>query len=112
MALESTIVELLAADLMTGERVLWTGRPARAVIFHASDAYAIPFSLLWGGFAIFWEATVLGFWGSGGGREAPWFFVIWGIPFVLIGQYMIWGRFFYTFWKKKKVLYAITNRRA
>jgi hypothetical protein len=37
--------------------------------------------------------------------------MLWGIPFVLIGQYMIWGRFFYTAWKKKRTYYAITNRR-
>ena len=36
-------------ELLTGETVLWTGQPLRQVIFHPSDWYAIPFSLLWGG---------------------------------------------------------------
>jgi hypothetical protein len=36
---------------------------------------------------------------------------LWGIPFILIGQYMIWGRFFYTAWKKGRTYYGITNKR-
>jgi hypothetical protein len=38
--------------------------------------------------------------------------VIWGTPFVLIGQYLIWGRFVYSGWVKRRTLYALTNRRA
>ncbi len=38
---------------------------------------------------------------------------VWGTrPFVLIGQYMIWGRFVYARWKKRRTFYALTNRRA
>ena len=37
--------------------------------------------------------------------------MIWGIPFVLVGQYLIWGRFFYSAWKKTRTYYAVTNRR-
>jgi hypothetical protein len=37
--------------------------------------------------------------------------MIWGIPFVIIGQYLIWGRFVYTAWKKRRTHYAVTGRR-
>jgi hypothetical protein len=68
---------------------------------------------LWGGFAIFWEAGVSGYWGNGLKHTAPsYFMMLWGIPFVLIGQYLIWGRFLFTAWKKRRTHYAITNRRA
>ena len=66
---------------------------------------------MWGGFAIFWEGGVTGFFGFDHGTHAPSFFMLWGIPFVLIGQYFIWGRFFYAAWKKRHILYAVTNRR-
>jgi hypothetical protein len=67
---------------------------------------------MWGGFALFWE------WGASGqanhtsrSLETTLFFSLWGIPFVLIGQYMIWGRFLYTAWKKSRTFYAVTNER-
>jgi hypothetical protein len=102
---------LLNDELVTGEALLWTGKPNRRVIFHASDWYMVPFSLLWGGFAIFWEAGVSGV-GPWAGKGSPWSFgMLWGIPFVVIGQYMIWGRFFYTAWKKGRILYGLTTQR-
>jgi hypothetical protein len=99
-------------ELMSGESVYWAGMPNRGVIFHSDDWYVVPFSLLWGGFAIFWEAGVTGYWGNsprGGG--APLFMQLWGIPFVVVGQYMIWGRFLYDAWLKRRTYYAVTNRR-
>ena len=102
----------LQPEIVSGESILWTGQPNPGVIFHKEDVFLIPFSLLWGGFAIFWEAGVAGYWGSGARSGAPWAFgMIWGIPFVLIGQYLIWGRFFYAAWKKKRTHYGVTNRR-
>jgi hypothetical protein len=98
-------------ELTSGETILWAGQPNTHIILHKEDVFLIPFSLLWGGFAIFWEAGVSGYWGSST-RSNPWAFgMIWGIPFVLIGQYFIWGRFFYAAWKKKRTHYAVTNRR-
>lgn len=79
-----------------GEKLLWSGQPKQGLRFQAADVFMIPFSLMWGGFAFFWEASVLGF-----GRTTahpkpmPIFMAIWGIPFVLIGLHMIVGRFFY-----------------
>ena len=99
-------------ELTSGESVLWAGQPNPRIIFHKDDLYLIPFSLLWGGFAIFWEAGVSGYWGSGPNSGKQWVFgMLWGIPFVLVGQYMIWGRFLYAAWKKKRTHYAVTERR-
>jgi hypothetical protein len=68
---------------------------------------------MWGGFALFWE------YGATGQLDAlkhPYdpsklFFALWGIPFIVIGQYVIWGRFLYTAWKKGRTYYGITNKR-
>jgi hypothetical protein len=46
--------DVFSPELLPGETVQWTGRPNAAVIFHKEDWAMIPFSLLWGGFAIFW----------------------------------------------------------
>jgi len=100
------------AEMTSGERVYWAGRPNPKVIFHSDDWAMVPFSLLWGGFAIFWEAGVLGYWGKGARSGSPSLFMaIWGIPFIIIGQYMIWGRFLYDAWLKRRTYYGLTNRR-
>lgn len=99
-------------ELVSGETLLWAGQPNPQVIFHREDWLLIPFSLMWGGFAIFWEAGVLGYWDHGTHHGSPWMFgAIWGVPFVLVGQYMIWGRFVYAAWKKRRTHYAVTTRR-
>jgi hypothetical protein len=101
--------QALQSELLPGETLLWTGQPSSRVIFHKEDLFLIPFSLMWGGFAIFWELGVTGSFGQL--RTAPFFFTLWGIPFVVIGQYLIWGRFIYSAWKKRKIVYGLTARR-
>ena len=110
-----TLPELrLQGELLAGERLLWTGQPDPRVIFERVDIFLVPFSLLWGGFALVWEAGVLGLgvFGEGHRSAVPWFFVLWGIPFVLVGLYFIAGRFFYKAWRKRRTYYALTNKRA
>jgi hypothetical protein len=93
----------LEPHLVHNERVLWTGRPDPAKHFTKADTFAIPFSLMWGGFAIFWEAAAL--------ASGPGFFALFGLPFVAIGLYMIFGRFIYKARLKRRTLYAVTDRR-
>jgi hypothetical protein len=109
-----SIYQDLQPELTAGESIAWAGQPSGKVVFHAQDVMMIPFSLVWGGFALFWEAGVLGFVGLSNtkpGASAPWFMAVFGIPFVLIGQYLIWGRFLHVAWKKKNIYYAVTNKR-
>ena len=96
--------------LFQGERVLWSGQPMQGIAFNRSDIIAIPFSLMWGGFAIFWN---VGVWTSfpNDGTADDWFFKLWGLPFLAVGLYLIAGRFFYDAWVRKRSLYAVTNER-
>lgn len=97
----------IAQALESGESLIWTGTPRKGLILRPSDAYMIPFSLLWGGFAISWETGVLH---TNGPNTA--FLSVWGIPFVLVGVYLIVGRFFVDAGLRARTLYGLTNRRA
>lgn len=90
---------------LRGEPLLWSGRPDPNVLFARNDLYLVPFTLLWGGFAIFWNVMV---WRG----HAPVFFRFWGIPFLLIGIYLIAGRFFVKRNRKRGLEYALTRSRA
>jgi hypothetical protein len=102
----------IQSELGPNERLLWSDQPKQGFSLHREDVFLIPFSLLWGGFAIFWEAGVMGLW-TNGPRSGPVssFMMLWGVPFVLIGQYFIWGRFIYGSWKKRRTFYGVTDRR-
>jgi hypothetical protein len=91
--------------LLPGERIQWTGAPPGGILFMPGDAMRVPFSLMWGGFAVFWEWSVLHI------GNAPDFFVLWGIPFVLVGLYLIVGRFFVDAWVRTNTAYAVTTQR-
>ncbi|KRE67327.1 hypothetical protein ASG92_15100 [Arthrobacter sp. Soil736] len=91
--------------LRQGEQLRWVGKPDPRVRFSATDLFLVPFSIMWGGFAVFWELQVVV---SG----APIFFTLWGIPFVLVGLYFIFGRFIYKKRRKIMTVYGLTDSRA
>ena len=93
-----------ASYLIGDEYILWKGKPESGKLITSADAVMIPFSLVWCGFAIFWELTVLT---SG----APFFFALFGLPFVGIGLYLVFGRFFLTAYMRKRTFYVITNKK-
>ncbi len=90
--------------LLSSESLIWTGRPPTGLIFRKPDAFLIPFSLAWGGFAFFWEYSVYR-------AGAPLFFLLFGGFFVLIGLQLIFGRFIYDMLQRRKTVYALTGER-
>lgn len=90
--------------LTEGEYVLWKGKPQKGNLLTRYDAYLIPFSIFWCGFAFFWEIGVLS-------SENPFPFALFGLPFVAIGLYFVFGRFIWKVYSRTKTAYVITNRK-
>jgi hypothetical protein len=95
---------ILPGELAPHERLLWAGRPPGGIRFRAADFFLVPFSLMWGGFAFFWEGSVIALHG-------PVFFQAWGVPFVLVGAYLIAGRFVVDALRRAKTSYGVTSER-
>ncbi len=97
--------EWLNSELVPGEAVLWRGKPDEKKLFTAQDAILIPFSVFWCGFAIIWETIAIT-------QGAPFFFCIFGVPFVCVGLYFVFGRFIHQKRTLKNTRYALTTHRA
>lgn len=98
--------ERISRELESGERLLWSGQPTQGVRLTPADGCLIPFSLLWCGFAIFWTTMTIVL-----GRGKVWFMTLLGIPFVLVGLYLVFGRFFADAASRRRTYYGVTDRR-
>jgi hypothetical protein len=97
-------VKYIQPFLQPKEKILWIDKPGQGIRFQPSDKFLIPFSLLCGGFAIFWETMVFR-------SNGPVFMMLWGLPFILVGLYIMVGRFFWDAHIRSKQIYAPTDKR-
>jgi hypothetical protein len=105
MVLARMTPDMFSERLLPGERIVWSGQPAKGLLLAPRDLVLIPFSLVWCGFAVFWEAMV------SRSPEAPGFLLLWGAMFIGIGLYFVVGRFLVDAWLRKDMHYAVTDRR-
>jgi len=86
------------------EKIIWRGKPARKVSLSGGDVFLIPFSIIWCGFAILWTTAMAA---SG----APVFFWLFGVPFIILGLYFVFGRFIHVGMAAARTFYALTDKR-
>ena len=98
------VEQQFAGRLLSGERVLWSGRPGLGIRVRHGDIIMIPFSLAWAGFVIFWLYRAFQ-------EGQPFFFRFWGIPFLLIGAYLVMGRFPADARRRGRTYYCVTDQR-
>ena len=91
-------------QLLSGETIIWEGRPDGGFIFRPIEAFLVPFSLMWAGFAVFWNVTV---WMT----DANLAFKLFGLPFLIAALYITVGRFLIDMHFRKATTYFVTNRR-
>lgn len=93
---------MFSKELLPNENILWLGKPSLKKNFTKIDFFLVPFGLFWGGFAVFWFIAA----SIAGGA-----FSLFGLPFVIIGVYITFGRFYIKIKNKKNTYYVITNMR-
>jgi len=98
------IPDPIRTELTAGEQVIWAGQPRQGLTLRASDAFAIPFSIFFAGFSVFWMQGA-----AQSGAQLS--FVLFGVPFVLVGLYLVFGRFFVEAKQRAATFYALTPQR-
>jgi len=93
----------IAYELSQGERLLWAGRPRQGVLFHAFDMFMVPFGLIWTGLLV--SALI----STSSSRSGPPPFIL--APFVLVGLYMLFGRFIIDAMRRDRTSYGVTDQR-
>jgi hypothetical protein len=94
---------VLQFPMERGERQLWAGVPRQGIMLRPADSFAIPFSVLWGGFAVFWVVSVL--------RSGARFLWVFGLPFVGVGFYVTVWRFVADAQRRARTSYFVTSSR-
>jgi hypothetical protein len=95
----------LPFSLDRGERLLWSGCPRQGVVLRGTDWFLAPFSFLWVGFALSWNVTL---WTH---HHSPVVLRLAGLLVLVIGLYMMVGRFVFDARRRMLTSYAVTNQR-
>ncbi|MBE2276950.1 MAG: hypothetical protein IAE87_11740 [Rhodobacteraceae bacterium] len=93
-----------------GETILWQGRPAAGIDWRDLWDGRTPFGLVFAGFALFWIAMAYTMTGSQGGVLS--LFPLFGLPFLFVGLYLVFGRLLWDAHARARTHYTLTNRAA
>jgi hypothetical protein len=105
MVVDPDVAGRFQQELMSGERILWTGRPDPSRLFTRGDLFLVPFTLVWAWFSI-------GFFVQELDRSPPDPMTRVIAPlFAVVGLYALVGRFLYMRYRKRRTCYAVTDRR-
>lgn len=92
----------LRSVLSPGEELLWANRPKRGLVFERNP-HAFP-QIVWTLFSLAWTFTGLI-------TDVSFGVSMLGIPFVLLGLYGLLGHSVHQSWRRRELVYGITNRR-
>lgn len=103
------LATLVDAELGKGERIVWIGQPIPSRLARSTLPIVL-FGIPVTAFAFFWIVTASGIRGLGFPGPSC-FFVLFGIPFVLVGLGMLTSPV-WMYLKAGRTVYAVTDRRA
>jgi hypothetical protein len=102
------VPEEIRRQLAPGEQLLWHGQPRQGFVLRRTDAFMIPFSLLWCGF-------VLRIFSGAGSRQfaghASLLDILFPLAFLVAGLYFLVVRFAIDARLRARARYAVTSER-
>lgn len=93
----------------SGERLLWQGAPGRGIRFSLGGLILSVFGLFFLSFSMVWVGMALQ---MSTGSAMDYLFPMFGMPFVLVGLWLVVGHWFFDAYKRKNTRYALTTKRA
>jgi len=97
----------LQHELLEGEELIWTDKAGTGIRFVLRDIILIPFGIIFFVGSLIWESIVL----LGMPVLYKIAFSLIGIPFILMGFYLLIGRFWIDSKRRGKTFYGITQKR-
>jgi hypothetical protein len=101
--MSSNLISELQAYVSKDEELIWTAAAKKGIVFESGDIYNVFIAIVWCLGAIAW--AIIGF-----SMGAPlWFIASIGIPGVVTGLYLLYGRFMIDAIKRKNTIYGLTE---
>ncbi len=98
------MVSEIEHELLKNEQLVWTGRPKQGIVFRINDFFLVPFSLAWTIGVLLFEFAAFH-------PNLPFFLPLVGFPFLLIGLFLLFGRYVMDKLRRKNIVYWITDQR-
>ncbi|WP_071674505.1 YdbT family protein [Nioella nitratireducens] len=96
--------------LAPGEDILWQGQPRQQIEWRALISPLTAMGLIFTGFSAFWISMAAAM-TQGTNAPAPFqFFPLFGVPFFLLGLWMLGGRVLWPAFTAGQTWYTLTNR--
>jgi len=98
-----------SGQLLSGERIQWSGAPRQGWLFTGRDIFLIPFSLVWCG--IIGSVVIASFAAPASAAPAGFAFMLIPGAMLCFGLFFMLGRFPLDAWLRGRTRYAVTNQR-
>jgi len=98
--------------LVPGESILWQGQPDPRIIWRDMISLSSLFGLIFAAFAIFWSGLAWALLAQGGARGIFMVFPLAGLPFALIGLYLMVGHLIRDAHVRRATHYTLTTQNA
>ncbi len=96
---------IIASHLLPGEQLLWAGRPKQGFVFRASDFWVVPFMICWSTLGVYFFISLIK--QEGASVEL----LVFELPFLFFGGYMLFGRFWIDAKARSRTYYGVTDQR-